>query len=109
MRNKCISLPWSGTSAAQDGLGGNYSVTGTNPDGGVYNGSCEVALRPDGSYSFDWTVGDSTYAGVGLLRNGVMTVDWGDSSPAVYKVQQGGRVLVGTWSDGAATEKMSRQ
>lgn len=93
---------------ASAGLGGTYQVTGTNPDGAPYEGTCAVTLRPDGSYGFDWDVGDYTYAGIGLLKDGIMTVDWGDSSPVVYKVQQGGKVLVGTWSGGNATERMSK-
>jgi len=92
----------------QAGIGGSYAVKGTNPDGSSYAGSCEVALKPDGSYSFDWIVGGSAYVGVGNLENGVMTVDWGDSWPVVYRVQQGGRILVGTWSNGKAAERMSR-
>jgi hypothetical protein len=96
------------TDAQASGIGGSYAVKGVNPDGSPYAGSCEVAQKGDGSYSFDWIVGGSTYIGVGRLEDGVMTVDWGDSSPVVYKVQSGGRVLVGTWSDGRATERLSK-
>ncbi len=90
------------------GIGGNYAARGSNPDGSAYEGTCSIALRPDGSYTFDWVVGSSSYVGVGTLVNGVMTVDWGDSSPVIYKVQAGGRVLGGTWSEGRATEELSR-
>jgi hypothetical protein len=90
------------------GIGGSYRAAGINPDGSPYEGSCFVALKPDGTYGFDWEVGESTYVGIGTLLNGVMTVDWGDSSPVIYRVQQGGKVLVGTWSDGHATEKLTR-
>jgi hypothetical protein len=90
------------------GIGGSYAAKGTNPDGSDYAGSCEIAQRSDGSYSFDWIVGGSAYVGTGVLEDGVMTVDWGDSSPVIYKVQQGGRLLVGTWSGGKATERLSK-
>jgi hypothetical protein len=90
------------------GIGGSYKVEGTNPDGSAYRGSCSVALKADGSYSFEWEVGGSSYVGVGSLENGVMTVEWGDSSPVIYTVQEGGGVLVGTWSDGKAIERMAR-
>jgi hypothetical protein len=33
-----------------------------------------------------------------------MTVDWGDVSPVVYHVRQDGKELVGTWSNGRASE-----
>ena len=90
------------------GIGGNYKATGTNPDGSAYHGSCVVALRPDGTYSFNWTIGESSTSGIGTLEKGVMTVDWGDSSPVIYQVQQDGKTLVGTWARGDATEKLTR-
>ena len=90
------------------GIGGTYTATGTNPDGSAYRGSCVVALRPDGSYSFSWAIGESTSAGVGTLEKGVLTVDWGDDSPVIYQVQKDGTTLVGTWADGDATEKLTR-
>lgn len=90
------------------GIGGSYQAAGTNPDGSAYIGSCVIAGKPDGSYGFDWEVGGSSYVGIGKLENGVMTVDWGDSYPVIYRVQQGGKVLVGTWSNGNASEKLTR-
>ncbi|HTX74227.1 MAG TPA: hypothetical protein VMC79_15455 [Rectinemataceae bacterium] len=91
------------------GIGGDYAAQGTNPDGSAYRGSCIVGLNADGSYSFVWQIGDSSYAGVGVLKNGVMTVDWGDSSPVIYQVREGGKTLVGTWSNGTATETITRE
>jgi len=93
---------------APSGIGGTYSASGTNPDGSSYRGSCVVALQSDGSYSFDWEIGGSTTTGIGILKNGIMTVDWGDSSPVIYQVRQNGRVLVGTWSNGKASETITR-
>lgn len=92
----------------QTGIDGTYKVAGVNPDGSAYRGSCDVALKSDGTYSFNWIVGGSTYVGVGKLKDDVMTVDWGDSSPVIYRVQQGGKLLVGTWSNGDATEQLSK-
>ena len=89
-------------------IGGSYKAVGTNPDGSAYHGSCDVALQPDGTYSFNWTVGGSSSAGVGILEKGVMTVDWGESSPVIYQVQQDGKTLVGTWARGDGTEKLTR-
>ncbi|MDA8425696.1 MAG: hypothetical protein M0Z80_06120 [Treponema sp.] len=90
------------------GIGGTYRATGTNPDGSAYRGTCVVGLNADGTYSFVWEVGGTSYVGVGRLKDGIMTVDWGDASPVIYQVQRGGKVLVGTWSDGKATETISR-
>ena len=95
-------------SASVAGIGGTYQANGTNGDGAPYAGTCAVALKPDGSYSFEWVIGEYTYVGVGTLKNGIMTVEWGDSSPVIYKVQQGGKVLDGTWSGGEATEKLTK-
>ncbi len=104
-----LAAPQAAPSAdAQAGIDGTYKVAGVNPDGSAYRGSCDVALKSDGTYSFNWIVGGSTYVGVGKLKNGVMTVDWGDSSPVIYRVQQGGKLLVGTWSNGDATEQLSK-
>ena len=89
-------------------IGGSYKAVGTNPDGSAYHGSCDVALQPDGTYTFDWTVGGSSSAGVGMLDKGVMTVDWGESSPVIYQVQPDGKTLVGTWARGEGTEKLTR-
>jgi hypothetical protein len=86
------------------GIGGTYRATGTNPDGTVYHGSCVIGLNPDGTYSFVWEVGGTSYVGVGKLKGEIMTVDWGDVSPVVYHVRQDGKELVGTWSNGRASE-----
>ncbi len=106
-----IAAPQAASSpqAAATGIGGSYLAKGVNPDGSVYEGSCLVAPQEDGSFSFDWEIGGSTYTGSGSLRNGILTVDWGESYPVIYQVKQGGRVLVGTWSGGKATETLTRQ
>ena len=67
-----------------------------------------MTLRPEGTYYFNWTIGESSSAGFGILEKGVMTVEWGDSSPVIYQVQQDGKTLVGTWAHGDATEKLTR-
>ncbi|MGO8692098.1 MAG: CsgG/HfaB family protein [Rectinemataceae bacterium] len=91
-----------------EGIGGTYRAAGTNPDGTKYEGSCIVGINPDGTYSFVWDIGGASYTGIGKLKDGVMTVDWGDVSPVVYQVQQDGKILVGTWSNGKATETISK-
>lgn len=81
---------------------GSYRVQGTNPDGTVYTGQVSVT-QSGNSFTFSWNVGQS-YQGKGKLDGEVMTVDWGDEFPVVYKVLEGGNLLIGTWADGYATE-----
>ncbi len=95
------------TSVNPAGIGGSYQVVGKNADGSSYWGTCVVAIKPDGDYSFAWNIGDSAFVGTGKLEGDVMTVDWGDSSPVIYQVQQDGKVLTGTWADGKATENLT--
>ncbi len=90
------------------GIGGDYAAAGFNPDGSAYEGSCAVTLKGDGTYGFEWEVGGSSYVGIGRMQNGLIVVDWGDTYPVIYRVQQGGKVLAGTWADGAASEKLTR-
>ena len=86
-------------------LPGRYAIDGTNPDGSKYFG--EVAIFLQGSkYRVVWYIGDSVYEGVGILENGLLSVDYGDSYPAVYRLRPDG-VLDGTWADGAAYEVLT--
>ena len=88
--------------AAASTLVGKYQIDGTNPDGTKYGGEVEIGIR-DGAYSVTWYIGESVYIGVGALVDGVLTVDYGDSFPAIYRVRSNG-VLDGIWADGAAFE-----
>jgi hypothetical protein len=87
-------------------VGGTYDVQGTTRDGAVYTGTVTVTQTGD-TYNFSWEVGES-YTGTGYLKEGKMTVDWGDEYPVVYEVRQGGNLLIGLWADGTATEILSR-
>lgn len=87
-------------------IGGSYQVTGTNPDGGTYQGTVTIS-KSGHMYKFSWTVGNS-YEGLGVLVGDVLTVQWGDQYPVIYRVMEGGRVLEGTWSNGKATETLTR-
>jgi len=67
----------------------------------------EISPSKEG-FDFAWDVG-TTYEGYGWFEDGALTVDWGDDHPVVYSVALDGRVLIGTWADGAATELLCRQ
>lgn len=86
---------------------GTYDVYGTNPGGSLYGGTVKI-VKSGGSYSFEWSVGES-YSGTGTLQGNKLTVDWGDDYPVIYLVIESGRVLVGTWANGTATETLCRQ
>lgn len=89
-----------------DGLTGNYSVAGRNPDGTTYDGT--VVLTQQGrTFTLIWTVGTDSYRGVGELNGNVLTVDWGDKTPVVYAVMADGH-LKGLWAAGRGAEELTR-
>jgi len=84
---------------------GSYKVTGTNPNGTPYSGSVRIA-RQGGVYEFNWNVG-SVYRGVGGFQGDRLVIDWGQSSPAIYRVAPDGK-LHGTWANGQGSEVLER-
>ncbi len=89
-----------------EGLTGNYSVAGRNPDGTTYDGT--VVLTQQGrTFTLIWTVGTDSYRGVGELDGNVLTVDWGDKTPVVYAVMADGH-LKGLWAAGRGAEELTR-
>ena len=81
---------------------GLYLVTGRNPSGGSYSGTCRITAMGDNRYRFEWKVGPG-YVGSGVLRGDTISVEWGSDSPAIYKIQPDGS-LSGTWANGRGTE-----
>lgn len=89
-----------------EGLTGNYSVAGRNPDGTTYDGT--VVLTQQGrTFTLIWTVGTDSYRGAGELDGNVLTVDWGDKTPVVYAVMADGH-LKGLWAAGRGAEELTR-
>jgi hypothetical protein len=86
-------------------LPGTYRIQGINPNGSAYGG--QVTITADGDvYNFHWRIsGGETYLGSGRLRDGIISVDWGQQYPVVYRVDEDG-TLKGTWANGAATEDL---
>lgn len=89
--------------ASADVLIGRHKVRGTTPDGSSYRGKLDISIQ-DGVYLFRWylTSGE-IYDGRGRLEGETLTVEWGDPTPVIYKVQPNG-VLRGTWGGGKGTE-----
>ena len=86
---------------------GTYRVDGTNPDGSRYKGT--LRIEGDGTrYDFSWKIGSSAYKGRGVLSNGIMVVNWGDTQPVIYAVRSDGS-LSGLWSSGQASEVATPQ
>jgi hypothetical protein len=87
-------------------LPGKYSVSGTNPNGSSYSG--EVTIRHDrGTYYFNWRVGRDTFRGSGKLNGRTLTINWGQSSPVIYRVLNDG-TLSGKWARGTGSEDLEK-
>jgi hypothetical protein len=83
---------------------GRYAVDGRNPDGSRYTGGAEISRDGD-AYVVGWTVGGSNYRGRGTLTAGILVVDWGQATPAVYARAADG-TLVGLWNNGDGEEQL---
>ena len=94
-----------GPNAGALALEGNYNCTGTNPDGSGYRGTTTVTRISHNRYSLNWSIGTQTFTATGALEGNTLTVDWGQTSPVIYRVQANG-TLEGTWSNGHATETL---
>ncbi|MGE0917915.1 LIC10280 family protein [Trichlorobacter lovleyi] len=84
---------------------GNYHVQGKNPNGSSYSGTVVISKNGD-TYFLAWKISSSTYSGSGTLADKTLTVEWGDSSPVIYHLENDGR-LVGTWAKGTALETLT--
>jgi len=80
-------------------------VEGHNPNGTPYTGNAVISKRENGYY-VRWEVGNSDYADEGVLKHNILTVNWGGSTPAVYAIAGGGR-LIGLWSSGEGEETLT--
>jgi hypothetical protein len=94
-------------SSPTDNLLGEYSIDGRNPNGSTYGGTVTITAGSGGTYNFRWRIGNGQiYRGTGRLRGRTLTVNWGQSAPVIYRVEDDG-TLRGTWSNGRATEDLT--
>ena len=91
--------------SAQANIAGRYTATGKNPNGSTYRGEVTIEQR-GGQYHFYWKIANDAYQGKGQLEGGKFVIDWGDTYPVIYTLASDGR-LMGTWSNGAATEVLA--
>ena len=81
-------------------LDGVYKISGQTPDGKNYEGT--INIHPEGHiYKCTWNIGESTYGGVGILKNGVFAIGYGtnaDYGLAQYELHPSKNSAKGTWT-----------
>ncbi|WP_417668440.1 hypothetical protein [Roseibium sp.] len=87
-------------------LEGTYSVDGRNPNGTRYTGRVYLTAK-SGVAFFRWEISGQTFHGQGGMAGSVLTIDWGESEPVIYRVNADG-TLDGTWAGGKASERLVR-
>ena len=60
-------------------IGGDYAITGSNPNGSSYVGGLEVTKR-DEVYQFSWTSGNRQYDGVGVRVDDTVAVAFSEGT-----------------------------
>ena len=93
--------------AQQTGLTGSYRAEGRNPNGSAYTGRAVIS-EVGGGIQVTWTVGNQIYSGVGRRDGQVVIVNWGQPAPVIYVVMSDGS-LHGTWQNGTALERLTRE
>ena len=84
---------------------GNYKAEGRNPNGTRYSGTVTLTKRGD-VYQLVWAIGSTSYAGNGTLKDNLLIVDWGSSTPVIYALTEDGS-LVGLWAAGRGEETLT--
>jgi len=84
---------------------GTYNVIGYDQNGRKYQGTVSITRQAD-RYQLDWKIGANAYKGEGTLDGGLLTVNWGSSTPVVYALAADGS-LNGLWDTGAAMETLT--
>ena len=84
---------------------GRYKVEGRNADGSSYDGA--VTITKHGKvYQLRWSVGSTSYKGSGTLKDNLLTVNWGSTTPVVYALAEDGS-LTGLWNAGLGEETLT--
>jgi hypothetical protein len=88
-------------------IAGLYTVTGTLVNGKPYTG--QVTIRGGGdNVNLEWRLTNGqTYGGRGGMTGDILTIDWGDTHPVIYRYEPATGVLRGTWANGRATDVLT--
>ncbi len=86
------------------GLSGTYKITtGKNPNGSSYTGSVKITHKGN-TYALAWTIPGTSYTGVGILKDKVLSVGWGQgATPGVVAYAVSGTTLDGVWANPSDT------
>ncbi len=86
------------------GLSGTYKITtGKNPDGSSYTGSVKITKKGD-VYQLAWSIPGTSYVGVGILKDHVLSVGWGQgTAPGIVAYAVSGGTLDGVWASPSDT------
>jgi hypothetical protein len=88
------------TAAQGQGIGGRYTIQGTNFDGSPYGGTAEIVLTSDVTCEIYWTTGGTTSRGICMRSDDVFTAGYelsGKIGLIIYRVRPDG-VLDGSWT-----------
>lgn len=92
-----------GVEVARPDGDGAYRVAGTNPGSdAVYRGTMTMAAAGNAT-RIHWTVGASTYDGIGLTLDGVLGISYGGPSCSVAVYRMAGGTLDGVWTTPGAS------
>ena len=80
---------------------GMYDVSGTNPDGSLYNGTLMLTQVGGTSFRITWSVGGNTIEGAGMVSGLILAVvfNLGENQTAmgIYDLRPNGQ-LSGIWT-----------
>ena len=101
LNDAALVAAFSSSSALAPDLSGSYQVTGTTPDGGVYEGVLDLEKVGDDVYSMRWDVG-AIYLGTGVYKDGYLAAGYASeddkfSGVSLYAVE-GSETLRGSWT-----------
>lgn len=99
LRTLAILIALSLPAAAQ--RSGAYDISGTNPDGSLYNGSMTLTQVGGTSFRLSWNVGGNAIEGVGMVSGLTLAVVFslGENQTAMgmYELRPNGE-LSGIWT-----------
>jgi hypothetical protein len=82
-------------------------VRARTPDGGTYQGTVTIARSGD-TYALSWQLAREKYSGVGILREGVLSVGWGGGDVGVVAYRAAETTLDGVWAASGGTHSAAR-